>query len=114
MAVAVGSFPSDMMAIKASPLPWLVAWIGFGACAILAGASRVTVGWHWPTDVVAGLLLGSGFAVLALAMADNFTWLRPGGARSGRTGKGQGRGRAPARAGGSGRRRTSTSRSRAS
>jgi membrane-associated phospholipid phosphatase len=92
----------------------LVAWSGFGAFAILAGASRVTVGWHWPTDVVAGLLLGSGFAILALAMADNFTWLRPGGARSGRPGKGQGRGRAPARAGGSSRRPAGASRSRAS
>jgi membrane-associated phospholipid phosphatase len=80
------------------------AWLGLGAVAVVAGASRVTVGWHWPTDVVAGLLLGATFAVLAVAMADGFSWLRPGG--------GRGRGRSPTRAGGKGRRRAGAGRAR--
>lgn len=92
---------SAMIGGRWPALQW-PAWVGLSALAIVAGASRVTVGWHWPTDVAAGLLLGAAAATLAIAMADNFTWLRPGGAR----------GRTPTRASAKGRRRAQTGRAR--
>jgi membrane-associated phospholipid phosphatase len=67
-----------------------VAWVGLSAVAIVTAASRVTVGWHWPSDVVAGLLVGAAAAVLALSQADNFAWLgRRGAGRGGRRSSGK-------------------------
>jgi membrane-associated phospholipid phosphatase len=57
-----------------------IAWVGLGAVALVAGASRVTVGWHWPSDVLAGLLVGACSAVLVAGQADGFVWLGGKGA----------------------------------
>jgi membrane-associated phospholipid phosphatase len=43
----------------------------------LLGASRILIGWHWMSDVLAGLLLGSAAAYTVLAFADGFRWLGP-------------------------------------
>jgi len=51
---------------------WREAAIGFGILIAMAVAwSRVYLGVHYPTDVVAGLALGWGWALLI------FHWARP-------------------------------------
>jgi membrane-associated phospholipid phosphatase len=60
-----------------------VAWIVLGAVAVAAAATRVTVGWHWPTDVAAGLLLGACAALFVSAQAGDFAWIRERSRRAG-------------------------------
>ena len=50
----------------------------------LLGVTRVAIAWHWPSDVLAGLLLGAAAACLALAPADGLRWLGPPTATAGR------------------------------
>lgn len=45
-------------------LGWLIAL----ATLVLAGAGRVYVGEHWPSDVLGGLALGAGWTLLALSV----------------------------------------------
>jgi len=58
--------------------PWLrgPAWIVGCLLALVFGVTRVTVSWHWPSDVLAGLLLGAIGALLVITRANGFAWLR--------------------------------------
>jgi membrane-associated phospholipid phosphatase len=50
-----------------SPLPW-IALAGFGLGAAFVGSTRMLAGYHFPTDVIAGAVIGTslGFAIPAL------------------------------------------------
>jgi len=66
-SVTQKSFPSDHTAV-AFALAWLIylwspkAGIWFLALALLIGVARIIVGIHYPTDILAGMLLGIFFA----------------------------------------------------
>jgi undecaprenyl-diphosphatase len=55
---------------------WPQAWWALAALAALIAYSRIYVGVHFPTDVVAGLLLGAAVAWLVLAGRHPSTWSR--------------------------------------
>ena len=76
-----GSFPSGHTATAAllagvwaltTSRRWLP-WLAF-ALATLVGVSRMAVGVHWPTDVLAGLALGWISAWVGLRLAPRVPW----------------------------------------
>jgi membrane-associated phospholipid phosphatase len=53
-------------------------WVGAVAIVVVVGASRVYLGVHWPTDVLAGFALSGFWVALALALAERLpAGLRP-------------------------------------
>ena len=80
-----GAFPSGHTATMAllagvwamTASKHFVRWLALGL-AILVGVSRMAVGVHWPSDVLAGLALGWVSAWLGLRWGKRFSW----GARS--------------------------------
>jgi undecaprenyl-diphosphatase len=51
-------------------------WLAFGPAMVVA-YSRVYVGSHWPSDVLAGIFLGLGVAFLTFSLAE-YLWRRHG------------------------------------
>lgn len=56
-------------------------WVAV-AVALLVGWTRIVLGVHWPSDVLAGWMLGGGVALLAVAVA-RYRMLPPGPVHTG-------------------------------
>jgi membrane-associated phospholipid phosphatase len=74
-----GSFPSDhavMFFTLVTGTYALSRWAGLVAAiiALYLSALRVGVGFHWPSDILGGAVLGSLAAVLLLALARHLRW----------------------------------------
>jgi undecaprenyl-diphosphatase len=68
-----------VMWLKSKWRQWAIASTAAGVCLVVA-ASRVLLGAHYPSDVVAGLALGAAIATAAWAAV---VWIGPGTARPG-------------------------------
>jgi membrane-associated phospholipid phosphatase len=80
-APTTASFPSGHAATAAAGAMamarvWPAARWAFAGVAVLIAVSRIYVGVHYPTDVLAGVLLGLACAWLVLAGRHPSTWSR--------------------------------------
>ncbi len=56
---------SAFILVQEGVLSLSVALVGAVVVAVVTGASRVALGWHWGTDVIGGWIAGVGVAALA-------------------------------------------------
>jgi membrane-associated phospholipid phosphatase len=60
LLVAVAYYVTSGRTARVRALIWATALLG----SLLMGVTRVYLGVHWPTDVIAGMVLGAGWAML--------------------------------------------------
>ena len=82
-----GSLPSDHAMLLALLL-WAAAGVNrrlayaIGAYAVVYSFFRVGTGYHWPSDILAGLLIGFGIAALTIPLAPGLSRFFQGALRT--------------------------------
>ncbi|GGJ97258.1 bifunctional DedA family/phosphatase PAP2 family protein [Pseudomonas matsuisoli] len=72
-----------ILAGRDQPARWRLTWLLL-AClpAVAIAASRIYLGVHWPTDIIAGALLAGFFCALSLCISERFAPINPLPARN--------------------------------
>lgn len=68
-ALATASFTTAYRLDPEGPTPWIVFGVGYGTAGLVAGG-RVFAGKHFPTDVVAGAVVGTACGIVVPALHD--------------------------------------------